>query len=373
MALIPDDCIDCIVTSIPFEMMRHYSDDSEDLGNYQGRDFIEKLVPVIQECRRLLKPTGNLFLNFQPQTVGGALSPTSWLLPQALAANGLYIVQALAVLKTNAMPSNDPKRLKPSVEHVYHCVKDLAEYLVFKDAIRRPALWAQRDNRPWKYSAKGADPGSVIFPALERIRRMSEREVLTNLLGEDGNVLTIAKTQNQSIVHPAKMADEVAQWLITYGSPVGGVVADNFCGSGTTLIQAKALGRHYLGGDLNHVYVAQAEAALAQVQFGQLLDPTAPEPIRTRPAPRQDAPGASSKPLLTCRHCGASFEPHKGWQAFCSDVCRFKHHNANRRKHDQETDARRDRPTSTPKPQDGLRLDQSAQNSTPQGRRQAPL
>ena len=358
-SLIPDNIVDAIVTSIPFEMMRHYSDNPEDLGNFQGRDFIEKLEPVIWEWSRLLKRTGNLFVNFQPQTVGGALSPTAWLLPQIL-SKSFHIVQELTVLKSNAMPSNDPKRLKPSVERVYHCVIDRSAYVVFKDAIRRPSRWADRDNRPWKYSDKGADPGSALCPALERIRRMSEKDVLTRLLGEDGDVLTIAKTQNQSTIHPAKMADEVARWLILYGSPPGGMVADNFCGSGTTLTQAKALGRHFIGGDLNPAYVRQAETALAQVQFGHLLDPAMPEPARIRPAPRQDAPGALKRPLLACRHCGRDFEPRKGWQAFCSPNCRFHHHNEKRRKDDKEAHARRSRPVTAPKPQDAIQLDEPA-------------
>jgi len=187
--------------------MKKYSDDPRDLGNFQAEDFVTRLAPVIAEWRRTLKPTGNLLLNFQPQTIDGVLSPSTWLLPQALAASGLYIVQELWIVKTNAMPSNSPRLLKPCVERVIHAVKDPATYIVDKNAIRRPSLWSSRDNRPWKYRADGADGGNFICTALEKLNRMTVKDVLGAVCSEDANALFSTATRDQSTVHPARMAD----------------------------------------------------------------------------------------------------------------------------------------------------------------------
>src|SRR5690606_3076322 len=46
-------------------------------------------------------------------------------------------------------------------------------------------------------------------------------------------------------------------------SPRGGVIADPFCGSGTVLVEARRLGRHALGVDLNPLAV---QLALAKTQ-----------------------------------------------------------------------------------------------------------
>jgi site-specific DNA-methyltransferase (adenine-specific) len=259
-------------THPPFEQMKTYSDSPADFGNYQGKEFIARLEPVIREWHRLLKPTGNLFLNFQPQTINGVLSPAAWLLPEALTRLGFHIVQILTVLKTNSMPQNDAKRFKNACECVYHAVKDPEAYVVDKAAVAVPSLWAGKDKRSWKYRPEGGDRGNWLCPALERLNQLTVKDVVTMAIGEQSDVLLIAKTQNQSTVHPGKMSDEVARFLVLYGCPPGGIVCDNFCGAGTSLIQAKLAGRHYLGGDLNPTYVAQAEAALAQVQFGQLLN-----------------------------------------------------------------------------------------------------
>jgi len=304
-------------------MMKRYSDNPADLGNHRGEAFVERLVSVIREWNRILKPTGNLFLNFLPQTIDGALSPASWLLPRALAEGGLAPVQALWVVKTNAMPENDTRLLKRSVEQVFHAAKDPQAFRVYKDAVRKPALWSGRDKRNWKYAAGGADAGNFLCPALERLNRLAVRDILAMVCGDEPNALPIAKTQCQATVHPAKMAGEVARWLILYGSAPGGVVADNFAGSGTTLVEAKALGRHYIGGDLNAAYVEQSRDWLAETLFDASAAST-PSPARR--------PGPAPQRAATCRHCGKGFPARKSWQEFCSSTCRYQFHNQRRRR-----------------------------------------
>lgn len=336
LAHVRADSVDAWITSVPFETMKHYSDDPRDLGNFQAEDFIMRLVPVIAEWHRTMKPTGNLLLNFQPQTISGALSPSSWLLPQVLAANGLHIVQELWVVKTNAMPSNSPRLLKPCVERVIHAVKDPATYFVDKDAVRRPSLWASRDNRPWKYSAEGADGGNFICTALERLNRMSVRDVLGAVCAEDANALFSTATRDQCNLHPAKMLDEVAEWLVRYGSPLNGVVGDNFLGSGTTAIAARRLGRHYVGSDLNAQYVAQAREAAGRVSFGEYLStPEPPRSINTDRPEKRGRTGRREQPGR-CRQCQTEFIPKKRWQFFCSDPCRYQFNNDRRRNHDKQ-------------------------------------
>lgn len=334
LAHVPDDSIDAWVTSIPFEKMRRYSDDPQDLGNFQGREFIEHLAPVVREWRRTLKPSGNLFLNFMPQTTGGVLSATAWLLPQVLTENGLRVVQELWVIKSNAMPSNDPKLLKPAVERIVHAVKDPDAFIVNKDAVRRPSLWAARDNRPWKYRADGADGGNFISPVLEKLNRLTVKDVLGLVCAEDANALFSTATRDQITVHPARMADEVAEWLVKYGSPLNGVVGDNFCGSGTTAVAARRLGRHFVGSDLNAQFVEQTQEALSRVSFGEYL--SLPMPRRSsdtgRPGPHQrPVPPASPG---RCRRCTKEFLPKKRWQRFCGDPCRYQFNNDRRRKDD---------------------------------------
>ena len=51
--------------------------------------------------------------------------------------------------------------------------------------------------------------------------------------------------------YPARLHPLTAAGLIEGFSPRNGLVVDPFCGSGTTLVEARRLGRHALGSDLN--------------------------------------------------------------------------------------------------------------------------
>jgi modification methylase len=48
-----------------------------------------------------------------------------------------------------------------------------------------------------------------------------------------------------------------------------GVVLDPFCGTGTTLVAAKLLGKDFIGIDISPEYVAYAQARLAQAEKDQ--------------------------------------------------------------------------------------------------------
>jgi adenine-specific DNA-methyltransferase len=65
--------------------------------------------------------------------------------------------------------------------------------------------------------------------------------------------------------HPSEKAVKTLLPLIEAFSPPGGLVLDPFCGSGSTLISAKSLGRNYLGIELDPKYFRLASRRLASV------------------------------------------------------------------------------------------------------------
>lgn len=329
MAELPDASIDCVVTSPPYEQMKRYGDSPEDMGNYQGLAFIEKLRPAVREIFRVLKDEGSAFFNFQPSRVGGFMSPTLPALPAMLEQEGLRIVQPITWLKTNAQPTADARLLKSSVETIYHLAKSEA-YYADKSATRAPSLWAGRDKRTHKYHPSGlSERGNWFCPALDHVHKLSLQEVLRALLGADSDALPLRKSQDQATIHPAKMPDELADWLILYGSRPGAVVLDPWAGSGTTLCRAKALGRQWVGYELSAGY---AELAISRIS----AVPEAPgegggqlgvDPSPTLAAARRGPVTPPSPREALCKHCGKPFPAKRRWQAFCSDRCRYTHHN----------------------------------------------
>jgi hypothetical protein len=63
--------------------------------------------------------------------------------------------------------------------------------------------------------------------------------------------------------HPGKMLPELARQLITEYCPPGGLIVDPMCGTGTTLVEAAALGRQAIGVELEPRWAALADANLA--------------------------------------------------------------------------------------------------------------
>lgn len=64
MRRLPADSVDCIVTSPPYWGLRDYGVDGQ-IGLEQSLgEHLDKMVEVFRHCRRLLKPTGTLWLNY---------------------------------------------------------------------------------------------------------------------------------------------------------------------------------------------------------------------------------------------------------------------------------------------------------------------
>jgi SAM-dependent methyltransferase len=77
--------------------------------------------------------------------------------------------------------------------------------------------------------------------------------------------LSVDPDENATMAHvhgfhsyPARLHPETARRLVERFSPAGGRVLDPFCGSGTVLVEARQLGRHAFGIDLNPLAVELA-------------------------------------------------------------------------------------------------------------------
>ncbi|MCZ6675782.1 MAG: site-specific DNA-methyltransferase, partial [Candidatus Poribacteria bacterium] len=70
--------------------------------------------------------------------------------------------------------------------------------------------------------------------------------------------------------HSATFPQALPEWFIQLFTEPGDIVLDPFMGSGTTALAAKALGRHWLGIEMQREHVAQAKAALSRPHSFQL-------------------------------------------------------------------------------------------------------
>lgn len=84
--------------------------------------------------------------------------------------------------------------------------------------------------------------------------------------GQHHDVITTPICQGKErLDHPTQKPLKLADPLIRWWSFPGDLVLDSFCGTGTFLVKAKQLGRHYIGIDSKREYCEMARRRLSQV------------------------------------------------------------------------------------------------------------
>jgi len=287
---IPDNSIDCCVTSPPYYGLRNYGCDGQ-IGLEESPDaYITKLVDVFTEVQRILKPEGTLWLNIGDSYAGSGrgkgdvnkkgiqqkasftgdfLKPyrlngyknkdligIPWMLAFALRTNGWYLRQDIIWHKPNPMPESVTDRCTKAHEYIFLLTKSKRYYFNSR-AITELAAYDGRTSNVRKGSPKYAHEGATGLGTQTLAIRKSERwrqNEAGDYIRNKRSVWTIP-TQPEKEAHFACFPQKLIVDCIKAGSPEGGIVLDPFMGSGTTAVVARKLNRNYVGFELNPEYV----------------------------------------------------------------------------------------------------------------------
>jgi site-specific DNA-methyltransferase (cytosine-N4-specific) len=249
LAGLPDGIAQTVVTSPPYWSLRDYGITGQLGLEPNVHDFLEALADVFDEVKRVLRPDGTLWLNIgdsytsgnrgwrapdkknvaramgsRPPTPEGLkpkdLIGVPWRLAFVLQERGWYLRSDIVWNKPNAQPESVTDRPTRSHEMLFLLSRS-EKYLYDVDAVRGPN--GRRLRSVW--------------------------ELNTQPSREAGG-------------HFATFPESLAERCIQIASRPGDLVLDPFAGSGTTLVSAAALGRRYLGIELNPEYVAMCERRL---------------------------------------------------------------------------------------------------------------
>ena len=285
MKTLPDGCIHTCVTSPPYFGLRSYEGGDEEIGQEETvEEYVQKMVEVFREVRRIMRDDGTLWLNLgdsymaakncapPPQTIGGQRGmPTDfvpgnrkdqkglktkdligipWRVAFALQADGWWLRQDIVWHKPNPMPESVTDRCTRAHEYIFMLSKK-SHYYYDHEAIKEAAVSAP--HAPGNKNRTQPEDKGARDPALEPER----------LWGADGkknkrSVWTV-NTKGYKGAHFAVYPKELITPCVLAGSPVGGTVFDPFTGSGTTAVVALNNGRNYVGTELNPEYVKIAE------------------------------------------------------------------------------------------------------------------
>ena len=235
MMLLPRESIDLVVTSPPYD----------DLRTYGGHNW--DFYGVAWNLVRVLKPGGVIVWVVADATKDGSETGTS--MEQALHFKrvGLRLHDTM-IWEKGVVAFPESVRYNQKAEHMYVLSKGApATFNGIKDhknvSAGRKVTGLDRNDNEFK-SRTGA---GKEYPD-------------TSLRGNVWHIWN----QQRGIGHPAPFPERLAADHIQSWSNKGDVVLDPFMGSGTTAKAAKALGRHYIGFEINPEYVAICEQRTAQ-------------------------------------------------------------------------------------------------------------
>lgn len=301
--------IDCVVTSPPYWGMRAYAASGIGLEE-TWEEYVAHLIAVFVEVKRVLRPSGSIWLNIGDAYRNKCLVGIPWRVALALSdRHGFILRNEIVWNKVKGGPDNSKDKLRNVHEHVFHFVLS-NRYYYDADAIR---------TAPRKASVRGGAVVSATGVSGVRYRRqielstaLTERErrdatrALDALLedvraGRLSDFRMIIRGQQRTThsdservsgrareirergfyflkYHPrgAKPADvwdilpedtqrraahfapfpeDLCRIPILATCPKEGVVLDPFAGTGTTNVVAHSLGRRSIGIDVSSKYL----------------------------------------------------------------------------------------------------------------------
>lgn len=286
---LPDDFVNCCITSPPYYALRDYGEEKQIGREATPEEYIDRLVSVFHEVKRILTPDGTLWLNIDDTYCGTGSKGEScdpkypngrngqsvslnkkahrckpkdligipWLAALALRSDGWYLRSSIIWQKGNTMPESCKDRPSRCYEYVFLLTKSKKYYYDWQ-AIAEPiaptTAARMKGSRGEHNKYANTVPGQNHAQRINAPRRKGAyTDEMISPVRNKRNVWQI-NTVPYKGGHFATYPPKLVETCLLAGCPENGIVLDPFFGSGTTGMVAKAQSRRYIGIELNPEY-----------------------------------------------------------------------------------------------------------------------
>ncbi len=285
------------------------------LGDSDMMAYLAMMAPRLVELRRVLKPTGSLYLHCDPTAshylkllMDAVFGPTNyhneiiWKRTTAHSSakkfSPIHDV-LLYYAKTDRVQWNAPRTdYEPAYLDKYYRFDDGDGRLHWRDNLCAAGIRHGSSGRPWR----GIDPGAKgmhwkftvekldeldkegriywpkkgTMPQYKRYREELKGKTVPDIWDDIDRINPVG---GERLGYPTQKPEALLERILTASSNEGDIVLDPFCGCGTTIAVAQKLERRWIGIDITHLAITLIRSRLTDSFGGRAKYQVIGEPV----------------------------------------------------------------------------------------------
>jgi DNA modification methylase len=243
---IPDESVNCVVSSPPYYNLRDYGVDQQIGLEETVPQYVGAIAGVMDEVFRVLRPDGVLFLNIGDTYYSGKGKSHGTDPKSNKRRFGLRAVDKSGGVGIGIKP-------KSAIGIPWRVAIEMSTR---RWVLRSAIIWHRKHALPEAVRDRPRRSYENIFMFVKSRSYYFNRSALKDVIGGSGYIeedvwTIVARPQPTNGIETAPFPDEVVQRCLELGCPQGGRVLDPFAGSGTTVRVAASSNRDAIGIDLN--------------------------------------------------------------------------------------------------------------------------
>jgi site-specific DNA-methyltransferase (adenine-specific) len=258
---LPAECVDTIVTSPPYFQQRDYGSKKQIGQEASPAAYVERLVELFQNLKRVLKPTGSAWIVIGDKYVNGEMLGMPWRLAIAMQDDGWKLRSDCIWHKPNAMPSSVKTRPTTDHEYIFFFSREKS-YFYDADAIREPHVTFSENSKMKggrkHFGKRGSTPEKGKNGGSNNLHDARWDQAFHPKGRNKRTVWSIPLSKCRE-AHFAVYPQILVENCIKASCPPSGVVLDPFSGAGTTAIAATNLNRDFIAIDCVRDYCKLAK------------------------------------------------------------------------------------------------------------------
>jgi adenine-specific DNA-methyltransferase len=233
---LPSESVDLIVSSPPYNLGKEYE------ARRALDQYLDHQTRVLEECVRVLRPTGSIYWQVGAFSDSGTLIPLDIRFFPILESLGLQPRNRIVWVRQHGLHA----RRKFSCRHeTILWFTKTEDYYFDLDSIRVPQkyqskkAWTGKRKGQLTCNPDGKNPGDIW--AFRNVKHNHEERTK----------------------HPCQFPEDLVARIVLSSCPPGGTILDPYLGAGTVAVVAKSSGRHFVGAETDPAYCEIAERRLS--------------------------------------------------------------------------------------------------------------